>query len=46
VGESELGALDRVAGYSMSQLRDLVDRAPQIQPAAGVTTVGDLWDRD
>jgi imidazolonepropionase-like amidohydrolase len=46
VGDSELGALDRVAGYSPAQLREVVDLALRAQLAAGVTTVRDLGDRD
>jgi imidazolonepropionase-like amidohydrolase len=46
VGDSGVGALDRVAGYSPVQLRRVVDESLGQHLAAGVTTVRDLGDRD
>ena len=46
VGDSEWGALDRVAGYSPEELASVVEESLQRQLAAGVTTVRDLGDRD
>jgi imidazolonepropionase-like amidohydrolase len=46
VGDSEWGALDRVAGYSHEDLVRVVEESLRRQLAAGVTTVRDLGDRD
>src|SRR3954447_13483700 len=46
VGDSEWGALDRVAGYSPEELTEVVEESLHRQLAAGVTTVRDLGDRD
>jgi imidazolonepropionase-like amidohydrolase len=46
VGDSEWGALDRVAGYSAEELSRVVEESLRRQLAAGVTTVRDLGDRD
>ncbi len=46
VGDSEWGALDRVAGYSAEELSAVVEESLRRQLAAGVTTVRDLGDRD
>lgn len=46
VGDSEVGALDRVAGYSGEELATTIAASLQRQLAAGVTTVRDLGDRD
>ncbi len=46
VGDSEWGALDRVAGYSPQELSAVVEESLRRQLAAGVTTVRDLGDRD
>jgi imidazolonepropionase-like amidohydrolase len=46
VGDSEWGALDRVAGYSPEELSRVVEESLRGQLAAGVTTVRDLGDRD
>jgi imidazolonepropionase-like amidohydrolase len=46
VGDSEWGALDRVAGYSAEELSAVVEASLRRQLAAGVTTVRDLGDRD
>src|SRR5919199_4624574 len=46
VGDSEWGALDRVAGYSREELSRVVEESLRRQLAAGVTTVRDLGDRD
>jgi len=45
VGDSALGALDRVAGYSDDELETVVRSSLAAQLAAGVTTVRDLGDR-
>ena len=45
VGDSALGALDRVAGYSDDELEAVVRSSLAAQLAAGVTTVRDLGDR-
>ncbi len=45
VGDSAMGALDRVAGYSDDELEAVVRSALAAQLAAGVTTVRDLGDR-
>src|SRR5580765_2958996 len=44
VGDSALGALDRVAGYSDDELETVVRSSLAAQLAAGVTTVRDLGD--
>jgi imidazolonepropionase-like amidohydrolase len=44
-GDSEMGALDRVAGYSDDELDAVIERGLRAQLAAGVTTVRDLGDR-
>jgi imidazolonepropionase-like amidohydrolase len=46
VGDSEWGALDRLAGYSPEDLARVVEESLRRQLAAGVTTVRDLGDRD
>ncbi|HEU5417967.1 MAG TPA: amidohydrolase family protein [Streptosporangiaceae bacterium] len=46
VGDSGLGALDRVAGYSAGEIDDVITRALREQLLAGVTTVRDLGDRN
>lgn len=46
VGDSEVGALDRVAGYSGEELATTIAEALRRQLRAGVTTVRDLGDRD
>ncbi len=46
VGDSEWGALDRVAGSSPAELSRVVGESLRRQLAAGVTTVRDLGDRD
>ena len=45
VTDSEVGALDRVAGYSDAQLDAVITDGLRRQLAAGVTTVRDLGDR-
>ena len=45
VGDSGIGALDRVAGYTDAQIDDVMTQALRRQLAAGVTTVRDLGDR-
>jgi len=45
VGDSALGALDRVAGYSDDELEAVVRSSLAAQLSAGVTTVRDLGDR-
>ena len=45
VGDSRMGALDRVAGYSEEEIDAVVTEALHDQLAAGVTTVRDLGDR-
>jgi imidazolonepropionase-like amidohydrolase len=44
-GDSEMGALDRVADYSDDELDGVIERGLRAQVAAGVTTVRDLGDR-
>jgi imidazolonepropionase-like amidohydrolase len=44
-GDSEMGALDRVAGYRDDELDEVIERGLHAQLAAGVTTVRDLGDR-
>jgi imidazolonepropionase-like amidohydrolase len=45
VGDSDVMALDRAAGYSSEQIDVVVSEALRRQLAAGVTTVRDLGDR-
>lgn len=45
VGDSRMGALDRVAGYSGDELESVIADGLQHHLAAGVTTVRDLGDR-
>jgi imidazolonepropionase-like amidohydrolase len=45
VGDSELGALDRVAGYTDDELAAVVRESLRRHLAAGVTAVRDLGDR-
>ena len=45
VGDSRIGALDRVAGYSDNELEAVIAEALRRHLAAGVTTVRDLGDR-
>ena len=45
VGDSRIGALDRVAGYSDDELESVIADGLGRQLAAGVTTVRDLGDR-
>ncbi len=45
VGDGELGALDRVGGYTDDEIDAVMSRGLQRQLAAGVTTVRDLGDR-
>ena len=45
VGDSLMGALDRVAGYSDSEIEAVVTQALADHLAAGITTVRDLGDR-
>jgi imidazolonepropionase-like amidohydrolase len=45
VGDGELGALDRVAGYTHEEIDAVITRALHDQLVAGVTTVRDLGDR-
>jgi imidazolonepropionase-like amidohydrolase len=44
-GDSRNGALDRLAGYSDSELDQVIEAALRAQLQAGVTTVRDLGDR-
>lgn len=44
-GDSEMGALDRVGGYSDAELDRVVEQGLRRQLSAGVTTVRDLGDR-
>ena len=44
VGDSQWGALDRLAGYSPDELDSVVVDSLEVQLAAGVTTVRDLGD--
>jgi imidazolonepropionase-like amidohydrolase len=44
-GDSDNGALDRIAGYDDDELDGLIERSLRAQLAAGVTTVRDLGDR-
>ena len=46
VTDSGRGALGRVAGYSDTEIEQVIDQALRDQLAAGVTTVRDLGDRD
>jgi imidazolonepropionase-like amidohydrolase len=46
VGDSRVGALDRVAGYSADELESVLRAALAAHLAAGVTTVRDMGDRD
>jgi imidazolonepropionase-like amidohydrolase len=46
VGDSGLGALDRVAGYTAEEMARVVGESLRRQLACGVTTVRDLGDRD
>jgi len=45
VADSEMGALDRVPGYTDDELDAVISRGLRRQLAAGVTTVRDLGDR-
>jgi imidazolonepropionase-like amidohydrolase len=45
VTDSGNSALDRVAGYSVEQIDEVITRAVREQLSAGVTTVRDLGDR-
>ena len=45
VGDSRMGALDRVAGYTDDEVEIVIADALQHHLAAGVTTVRDLGDR-
>jgi imidazolonepropionase-like amidohydrolase len=45
VGDSDVMALERAAGYSLAEIDAVVVEALQRQLAAGVTTVRDLGDR-
>jgi imidazolonepropionase-like amidohydrolase len=45
-GDSRNGALDRLAGYSDTELDRVIEAALRAQLDAGVTTVRDLGDRD
>jgi imidazolonepropionase-like amidohydrolase len=45
-GDSEMGALDRVADYSEEELDAVIGGGLRAQLAAGVTTVRDLGDRN
>jgi imidazolonepropionase-like amidohydrolase len=45
VGDSGVGALDRVAGYCAAEIEEVISRALRDQLMAGVTTVRDLGDR-
>lgn len=44
-GDSEMGALDRIADYSEPELDAVIERSLRAQLTAGVTTVRDLGDR-
>jgi imidazolonepropionase-like amidohydrolase len=46
VGDSGLGALDRVAGYTAHAMTQVVKESLRRQLAGGVTTVRDLGDRN
>jgi imidazolonepropionase-like amidohydrolase len=45
VGNSEVMALERVAGYSLEEIDTVISESLRRQLAAGVTTVRDLGDR-
>ena len=45
VGDSQMGALERVAGYSEAEVDAVISNALREQLAAGVTVVRDLGDR-
>jgi imidazolonepropionase-like amidohydrolase len=46
VGDSRIGALDRVAGYTAQDMAGILEESLRRQLASGVTTVRDLGDRD